>query len=59
MSLNLEMKKNPGVSAGMKTGLKAESCLPALQNFCVEKFARLNFCILKWGHSEVDIWQIV
>ena len=59
MSLNLEMRKTPDVNAGLKNGLRAESHLHApLQHFCVEKFARFNFCLLELGHRVVGIWQV-
>lgn len=59
MSLNLEMRKTPNVNAGLKNGLRAESCLHApLQHFCVEKIARCNLCLLELDHIEVGIWQL-
>lgn len=53
------MRKTTDVNAGVKNGLRAESCLHApLQHFHVEKFARFNLCLLELGHSKVGIWQL-
>lgn len=55
----MEMRKTPNINAGVKNGLRAESCLHApLQHFSMEKFARFNLCLLELGHSEVGAWQL-